>query len=212
MKIIINGKEEFRVPENAKTLIDILEILIDYLSNNNLGLVKLRVNEQNVYPGESLKAIQNMEISNIHTLEITATPILQLLQDSISELERYTPELSNICYGIAELFQSENPSEGLGPFQRLTEIWGEIKNREAVIVNSLSKYLKNQESSIVGEIVEHHRELNQYLDEAYKALSNEDMVSLSDILQYELAPRAEKELEIVNLLRKLVESIIITEG
>lgn len=212
MKIIINGKEEFRVPENAKTLIDILEILIDYLSNNNLGLVKLRVNEQNVYPGESLKAIQNMEISNIHTLEITAIPILQLLQDSISELERYTPELSNICYGIAELFQSENPSEGLGPFQRLTEIWGEIKNREAVIVNSLSKYLKNQESSIVGEIVEHHRELNQYLDEAYKALSNEDMVSLSDILQYELAPRAEKELEIVNLLRKLVESIIITEG
>lgn len=212
MKIIINGKEEFRVPENAKTLIDILEILIDYLSNNNLGLVKLRVNEQNVYPGESLKAIQNMEISNIHTLEITAIPILQLLQDSISELERYTPELSNICYGIAELFQSENPSEGLGPFQSLTEIWGEIKNREAVIVNSLSKYLKNQESSIVGEIVEHHRELNQYLDEAYKALSNEDMVSLSDILQYELAPRAEKELEIVNLLRKLVESIIITEG
>lgn len=212
MKIIINGKEEFRVPENAKTLIDILEILIDYLSNNNLGLVKLRVNEQNVYPGESLKAIQNMEISNIHTLEITAIPILQLLQDSISELERYTPELSNICYGIAELFQSENPSEGLGPFQRLTEIWGEIKNREAVIVNSLSKYLKNQESSIVGEIVEHHRELNQYLGEAYKALSNEDMVSLSDILQYELAPRAEKELEIVNLLRKLVESIIITEG
>ncbi|GEM_PF-512481 len=203
MKVIINGNEELAIPESARTLNDALTALVEYLHSKKLGLVKLRVNEQDVYPGDSLNSVQNMNILNIHKLEATAVPILQLLKESITDLEKYTPELSSICYAIADLFQSENPNDGLIPFQKLTEIWGEVKNREAVIVNTVSRYL-DKENSIVNEIVIHHNELNQFLNEAYNALEKGDIVSLSDILQYELAPRAEKEVNIVNILKQLV--------
>ncbi|MCX8065910.1 MAG: hypothetical protein N3G21_12185 [Candidatus Hydrogenedentes bacterium] len=211
MRVIINEKEEFPVPEGARNLMNVLETLLEYLSSKDLGLIKLRVNEQEVPPGKSLSAVQNMDISNIHIIEVTAVPTLQLLRESIVELEKYTPELSNLCYGIAELFQSENPADALGPFQKLTEIWGEIKNREALIVNTISKYVEG-ENPIISDIIEHHNELNQYLNEAYKALDREDIISLSDILQYELAPRAEKEIEILNLLKKLVENIEVIDS
>lgn len=211
MKIIINGNEELSVPENAKTLAEVLNYLIDNLYERHLGLVKLRVNEQHVSPGESLNAVQNMDITNINKLEVEAVPILQLLKESISDLEKYTPELSNICYGIADLFQSENPNDAFVPFQRLTEIWGEVKNREAMIVNTISRYMK-EDSSVVNEIIEHHKELNQFLNEAYDALERGDIVSLSDILQYELAPRAEREINIVNLLKQLFNRVETNGG
>jgi len=51
-----------------------------------------------------------------------------------------------------------------------------------------------------------HDDLNAQLKEAAEALENGDCILLGDLLEYELAPRAEREERIVGLLRERAAS------
>lgn len=207
MEVLIDGVGGFQFQTSPDTLQSALNEIISFLNDKQLAMVKLKVNEQDVYPGKSLEAIQGMSISNIRKLEITTYPIFQLIEESLNDLEKYTPEMSELCHEIAQIFQSENPDDGFEPFQKLSAIWGEIKKREALIINSLNSYL-NPDDPVIQSIKKHHEELNQVLEEAYQALENRDCIGLGDLLEYELAPHAEKEPEIVNQLKQIVHKYI----
>jgi len=207
MEVLIDGIKGFDFTIPPDTLQTALNEIINYLSNKQLAMVKLKVNDQEVYPGKSLESIQEMNISNIRVLEINTYPIHQLVNESIADLELYSPELSGLCREIAQIFQSENPEEGFEPFQKLSAIWSEIKKREALIINILSAHLK--ESPAIQTIKEHHDELNKVLENAYQSLENNDCIGLGDLLEYELAPLAEKEPEIVGQLKHLVSQHIL---
>lgn len=202
MEVLIDGIKGFQFSNSPDTLQSALNEIINYLSNKQLAMVKLKVNEQEVYPGRSLESIQEMSISNIRTLEINTYPMNQLVAESIADLELYSPELSELCCEIAQVFQSENPDEGFDPFQKLSAIWSEIKKREALIINLLRSHI-TEDNPTIQMIKEHHDELNHVLEEAYKSLENNDCIGLGDLLEYELAPLAEKEPTIVGQLKQL---------
>jgi len=210
MEIIIDGIKGFTFTKPFNTLQSALNEIMDYLNKEQLAMVKLKVNEQEVYPGKSLEAIQDMNTSNIITLEINTYPILQLIEESIADLELYTPELGDLCREIAKVFQSEKPDEGFDPFQKLSGIWGEIKKRESLIINLLGSHLNKTDPTVL-KIQEHHDKLNQVLEDAYKSLKNEDCIGLGDLLEYELAPLADKEPEIVKQLKQLISNYISKE-
>jgi hypothetical protein len=203
MEILIDGIKGFQFSNSPNTLQSALNEIMNFLSTQQLAMVKLRVNEQEVYPGKSLESIQDMDVSNIRTLEISTYPIHQLVEEGIADLELYSPELSGLCREIAQVFQSENPDEGFDPFQKLSAIWSEIKKREALIINLLSSHV-TEENPTIKMIKEHHEDLNRVLEDAYKSLENNDCIGLGDLLEYELAPLAEKEPEIVSQLKQLV--------
>ncbi|MCC6490072.1 MAG: hypothetical protein IT364_21475, partial [Candidatus Hydrogenedentes bacterium] len=95
--------------------------------------------------------------------------------------------------------------DGYEPFQRLADIWAEIKSREIMIVNALG--LTFAELTLNGKnVAEIHNELNSFLLEAAGALESGDLVLLGDLLEYELAPRAEIESRIVTLLQERSQS------
>jgi hypothetical protein len=82
----------------------------------------------------------------------------------------------------------------------LAEIWGHIKSRESLVANALELDLGDLE--VDGKTVQSvHTELNQFLQEAEQALKDGDIILLADLLEYELAPRAELEVSIVSLLQ-----------
>ncbi len=207
MEVIIDGVKGFTFTKPYNTLQSALNEIMDYLSKEHLAMVKLKVNEQEVYPGKSLEAIQDMNTSNIITLEINTYPILQLVEESIADLELYTPELADLCREIAKVFQSEKPDEGFEPFQKLSGIWGEIKKRESLIINLLGSHLDKTDPTN-QKIQKHHDELNKVLEDAYKSLESEDCIGLGDLLEYELAPIAEKEPDVVKQLKQLVSEHI----
>ncbi len=207
MEVFIDGIKGFNFTTSPENLQSALNEIINYLNDKQLAMVKLKVNEQEVYPGKSLEAIQAMDISNIQKLEIITYPVHQLIEESIADLELYSPELCGLCREIAQIFQSENPDDGFKPFQKLSAIWSEIKKREAMIINILSSQLSEDNPSIQN-IKTHHDELNKVLEEAYKSLESNDCIGLGDLLEYELAPLAEKEPEVVNQLKQLSKQYI----
>lgn len=206
MEIIINGSAGFQCVTPPSTLQDVLVQVLDYLAEHHQAMIKLKVNGQEVYPGKPLEAIQQMDAKNIYSLEITATPTHQLVKECLEDLERYTPELGDLCVEIAKVFQGERPEEGLIPFQKLTQIWSEIKAREAMIINALGRYMK-EDDPILQSIHEHIDELNTVLREAYEFLEKGDFIGIGDILEYELAPQAHQEPQIVAKLKEIFDSM-----
>ena len=125
---------------------------------------------------------------------------------ALGDLEGVLPELPEACRKLAETFHSESPESGFEPFQQFAHIWKTIKERELHIVGALG--IDVDELEIDGQpIGPMHDELNKFLDEAAEALKNNDCVLLGDLLEYEMAPKAEKEIEIVAMLRSRAQKI-----
>jgi hypothetical protein len=119
----------------------------------------------------------------------------------LDELVAILPDLPHACRSLAEVFHSGTPEDGYEPFQELANIWSLIKTREILVVDALHLDLNALE--VGGQVVAGlHSELNGFLEEAAQALQDGDCVLLGDLLEYELAPRAELEAEIVAHLQE----------
>jgi hypothetical protein len=142
-----------------------------------------------------------MPADEVDELAVQSENVVDLVDSTLTELEENLHELPNACRQLAEVFHGEHPEEGFDPFQRLAEIWSHIKQRESTVASVLNV---DAHSVQVDEksFQELHLELNRYLQEALDALKTQDCVLLGDLLQYELAPRAEMELSIVQVLRE----------
>ena len=125
-----------------------------------------------------------------------------MINESLRDLEQVIPELPTACRSLAEIFQGNAPAEGYEPFDKLAEIWSHIKTREMQVASALRVSLESIELN--GKNLDTmHLELNEYLEEAISAIKSGDCVLLGDLLEYELAPRAEQEAAIVGQLRAL---------
>src|SRR5690606_32539104 len=102
------------------------------------------------------------------------------------------------------VFQGDAPEEGFEPFERLADLWSEVKTQE-LQVSSLCD-LPLEEVRVDGvPAARMHEELNRFLEEAADALRAGDCVLLGDVLEYELARRAQQECQIVAALRHLAQ-------
>ncbi len=125
--------------------------------------------------------------------------------EALDGLTDTLPELASACRKLAAVFQSEIPEEGYEPFQELAEIWEFVKARQRLAAEALDLDLEALE--VKGQpLAVHLRELNSFLEESAQALRDGDTVLLGDLLEYELAPRAELEGEIVSALRRQAEA------
>jgi len=99
------------------------------------------------------------------------------------------------------VFQGSEPQSGFEPFQRLAEIWEHVKSRQYLIAGALG--LDFGKLEVDGRRFETMQdELNGFLAEAAGALESGDLILLGDLLEYELAPRAEQEARVTAVLRQ----------
>jgi len=172
----------------------------NHLREKGRAILSLRADGNPISPEQLVPSLKGKRPSDVTLLEVQSEDLGTLVNDSLLELERVLPDLPDACHRLAEVFQGETPESGYEPFQQLAGIWSIIKEREAHIANALDLDLDTLEVAgrAVGTI---HTELNAYLLEAAEALKVGDCVLLGDLLEYELAPKAEAEKAIVALLR-----------
>lgn len=138
-------------------------------------------------------------------VEAVSRPIAELVLESLDEIAATLPELPSACRKLAEVFQGENPGEGFEPFEELATIWDHLKARQRMAAEALGISLETLE--VKGQLMSAHlAEFNAFLDEAAQALRDGDTVLLGDLLEYELAPRAELERDIMAELRRRAEA------
>jgi len=203
MEVIIDHQRTFRFPEEPGDVLSAVAMVSESLRKKGRAILSLRVDDVAVSPEDLLPTLENKPLSAVNLLTITSEDITTLVTNSLAELERVLPELPEVCHRLAEVFQGERPESGYEPFQQLAMIWKTIKEREIQVLNALD--LGVDQLVVDGvPIAQMHEELNRYVEEAAEALKAGDCVLLGDLLEYELAPRAETEGAIVALLRSKV--------
>jgi len=205
MDVIIDGAAGFEVEGNPETVMGVVNAALDYLHNSGRAMVRVSVDGDDLDPESLAARYADAPVSDAMCIEIASRPVAELADETLRELEQSLPELPSACRQLAEIFQSDAPEEGFEPFHQLAHIWGLIKAKQQALANILDLDLHAVEFD-GRPLPKHSDELNGFLHEAAQALQDGDTVLLGDLLEYELAPRAEFESRIVDTLRQAVRT------
>lgn len=200
MEVVVDGRTGFQFQQEPQDVLAAVSAVNETLRAQGRAILALAVDGRSVVPGAALAGLAAMPVERVQSLSISSEAVSILVQNCLAELEQALPELPQVCHSLAEIFQGQNPESGYEPFEQLANIWKTIKEREMQVFSALDIDLSTID--INGEPISRiHDELNRYIEEAAEALKAGDCVLLGDLLEYELAPRAETEAAIVALLR-----------
>lgn len=203
MNIIVDGESEpLALVDTPSSAIEAIAMASDILRAKGRAIMSVTVDGKDI-PHTSLAIeLEKAPIDTIQIINLSTKELSTLVNEAVTELEENIPELPKACHELAAVFQGEDALSGFTPFQEIAAIWQHIKTRELQIASALDIELSEQ--TIHGKSLEdHHDELNGFLSESIQAMEARDTVLLGDLLEYELAPRAELETEVVALLKKI---------
>ncbi len=208
MEIIVDGQPDAELATKAIAIeagaLSLVAAVSEGLQNRGRAVVSLSVNGESVTPETVTNVLEGLAPSDIHRIDIVTREIKQLVEESLSELRESVTELPEICRNLAAVFQGPEPDAGYSALQQIIEIWSAIKTRQTDI--AAAKNLDFNALTMAGQTLQTlHDDLNNILREAETALANRDTVLLGDLLEHELAPRAERETAIVELLSNTAE-------
>ena len=200
MDVIVDGAGNYDLKGEPVDVLSAVGAVSDYLRSQGRSILSITVDGTAIQPEELSERLRDVPAVDVRRLEITTASTAELVEDCLQGLNETLPELPEVCRNLAQVFQGENPEAGFDPFVELAGIWARIKSREALVANALE--LDTNALQVGGKSLHTiHAELNQFLEEAEQALKDGDTILLGDLLEYELAPRAEQEVEIVALLQ-----------
>lgn len=204
MEVFVDSDRWSALEGDPQDLLSAVAVVNQQLKNRGRAILSLRVDGENV-PPDDLSAMGTRLLQAIARIEVVSQEVRSVVEEALREIDEVLPELPKACHMLAAVFQGGNPGEGYEPFVQLASIWGTIKSRELQIA-SLCECSLDEISAGGVPAKRLHDELNGFLREAAGALESGDCVLLGDLLEYELAPRAEAEAQIVAALRKCAES------
>ncbi|MBI1320406.1 MAG: hypothetical protein GC168_15885 [Candidatus Hydrogenedens sp.] len=201
MDVIVDGAGGFKLEGEPETVLAVVDAVLSYLRDRGRAMVGLVIDGDDVDPETLTVRFAEAPVDSVNSLAVTSRSVEELVNESLNELEKALPELPVACRQLAQVFQGESPEEGFEPFHRLAKIWEHVKAKQQALANILAVDLKSLEFD-GRSLPAHLDELNGFLQEAVQALQDGDTVLLGDLLEYELAPRAEFEARIVDALRQ----------
>ena len=200
MDVVIDGNNEFSFKSSPRNALEAVAIICNDLHAHGRAMMQLCVDGLDIPPENLQRELADKPLESITRVEIATESVAALVDACLANLEQALPELPNACHRLAEVFQSERPEEGFEPFQQLADAWMAIKEQERQVASALE--LEMDQLAINGiPFSELHDGFNRFLNEAADAIGAYDYVLLGDLLEYELAPRAETETAIVATLR-----------
>lgn len=201
MDVVVDGKSNFELKGAPSNVFAVVAAVNEFLQEQGRGILSISVDGVVVPPSRLLDSLKEKPLGDVQVLEVKSERVAELVETYLRELDAVLGELPKACHELGAIFQGERPEEGYEPFHHLAEIWREVKSRESIVAEALHLPLDTFDLDGVP-LTQLHTELNGYLAEAAEALQANDCVLLGDLLEYELAPRAENEAKIVALLRE----------
>ncbi len=201
MEVMVDGKSDFSLKGDSGDVLSAVVAVSEFLQEKGRAILVVKTDGRSVPPEDLVVSLKGRPREDVKKLEVESEELTKLVSESLQDLSETLPELPKVCHELSAVFEGNAPQETLGPFQRLAEIWRKVKSRESMIANALG--LRLDQLQLEGRSVAGlHEELNGFLKEAAGALECGDLALLGDLLEYELVPRAEVEVEVAALLRE----------
>jgi len=195
MDVSVDGKRDFVLQGEPKDVLSAIAAVSDFLRSQGRALLSVHIDGAEISADKLVETLKDKPLADVGSLDVQSADVGALAKDILDELREAVAELPKACHELAQVFHGDKPEDGFEPFQHLADIWSSVKEREALIIGATA--MNDSELMISGKkTTDHHEELNRFLSECASAIEKNDCVTLGDLLEYELAPRAEVEMEI----------------
>ncbi|MDX9703228.1 MAG: hypothetical protein RBU23_09310 [Candidatus Auribacterota bacterium] len=204
MKVVLdNHSLEINVQEDTN-LEQLLIAIQDQLRRQGSSkmVVDVRVDGEEVF--QSQNDMSTISLDGVLTVEITTDNVLSTATKGLTAIKKQLPQLADSMSSIAGLLQEGRREEALETFSRVCNDWRKIIQ----FFDSLATVFQLDYNNIkvndkTFEAI--NIELLKLLTDTKTAISNDDLVMLSDLVEYELAPKMNEEVQIVDQVMELIQ-------
>jgi len=206
MQILVNEHDVDIELNQERNLEELLVTIQDEVRKQDATklVVNIKVNGEEMLSSQEDMSLIN--IDQIDTLEVITDDITKTAVNALTEIKLQLPQLSDAMVSISCLFQEGNREQALETFSKVCGEWRKIIqffDSLAVVFMIDYSQLKINDKSF-DKINE---ELLTLLTDTRTAIANDDMVMLSDLIEYELAPKISEETAVVeNIIEYLQKS------
>jgi hypothetical protein len=132
-------------------------------------------------------------------IDVQAKEATEILAGALGEAEKDLPKLTGLMHKVAVSLQSGLKQEAYAIFQQCLSTWRQIIS----LLQITQETLQYQPDEIVvrgRNIDQINEELVMMLKETKEAMEADDLVNISDLIEYELCEKIEEEREIIQRL------------
>ncbi len=203
MKIVIDGHMDLVMPEEDESLGELLVELKEWMiKENKRVIVRVRL-EGKIISEKNKKVVLLRKATEFGILELFTVNLLQWAIDSLKEIEDKLPRIALGMERVSFLIQKGNYQDAFSLLDKSIEVWDRINEAlryvERLFALDYSQIFPERKG-ISGEM----EKVKDLLGEANRAMEQNDLLGLADILEYELAPRINEERMAVDKITKLI--------
>ncbi len=203
MEVIANGQ---KIPFNLtdeKNGKEVLQTLLLLTNQANKLIIECKINGEPVSLLERDKFAEH-SIDSIKKIEILVESKSQKIISCLEEINNLFTKIGDSCSDVSNMLITGQKHKALTLFSEILDSWRKSINFLRVIESSYK--LKFNETEIQGKKIEvSNEELYKVFCEIKKAIENEDLVTIGDLVEYELKEKIKEQKNIIVGLEDIIK-------
>ncbi len=203
MKVVIDGYEDLVIPEENETLEEFLSEVKEWIKENKRIILKIKL-EGKILSGKEKENLFKKKVNEFKILELFTVNSWEWAINSLKEIEENLPEITINIKRVSTFIQRGDHKKAFSLLESCLNAWdwtGRTLEKIGKILALDYTQISFKRESLTDKI----KEFLEPLKEANEALKNEDFLTLSDILEYEISPRIKEEQKIIKQITKVIK-------
>lgn len=203
MELTLDNQPKDVIEQETDTLRDVIERISEELKHQNRVISEIYIDGKQV-GGWDDPEVAEMKTGVCNHLRIMSEEPRKLAHNVLYDIAEYMPKLQEALVETSSKIQSRQEQEGLHLLEQVTATWAELLQglQSAIIVTGI-----NLDEVVVNgkKFTDINQEIHGFLEQASDMVQAQQNLELSDILEYEIAPRMPLVEESIHQMIKSVE-------
>jgi len=192
-----NEKVPFQLTKE-ETLGDLISSLLILCNQANKVVLEVTV-DGNVLPLEERDKFEQQSLQGVKRVDLKLENKLPIAIFALEEAKRLLPEFRGNLSDVSELLMAGQKHKAMSLFGNSLVLWRKVINFLRTV--GVSYHINFNDIEFDGKkLEEKNLELLKTLQEIKAAIEREDIVSLSDLIEYELIGKVEEQSQVIDRL------------
>ncbi len=205
MEILVNGQKGLASTDDDVELGDLFDFLRNEFANQRMAVRTWSLDGTEVFPDED-QLLRKRTPAGYKELRAEVAPFEVVAHDVLQELESNVPELSDKAVQITEAYQRGEQSKAAEELRKFIDSVHYVTEAMKTIANLTGIDVSEKMNESGG--TENLKKLGEYLSALDGALSDSDLATVGDVMEFDIAPSVDTLVKMLALMRSEVEGVI----
>lgn len=187
MKLLVDNQPAEVIETQESSLSEVIERISNDLQEQNRVISEIYVNGR-MMAGWNDETLSTMKVGTCDNMRLISETPRKLAHKVLYDIAGFMGNIQNALVECSTKIQSRNEQEGLQILETITSTWAELYMglQKAIAVTGVGFDNIIVDGKSFSQINE---EIHQFLDDVSELVQEQQFLELSDILEYEIAPR-----------------------